>query len=101
MGAAYGSYARAKLARLGSLPPDVMPTLREAGRLAIDLDLLGRRLDVAQAMKRPRRAELRRLRAEARKTRGQLLALERRLEEVAGDHRNGHDLAAALRERRG
>jgi hypothetical protein len=40
-------------------------------------------------MRRPRRAELRRLGSEARKLRVQLLLLERRLEELAGNG-DGH-----------
>jgi hypothetical protein len=102
-GWAYSAYARAKLARLGPLPRDAMPTLREAARVAIELELLGHRQDALRAMRRPRRAELRRLGSEARKMRVQLLLLERRLEEVAANG-NGHakalspaDLLASVR----
>ena len=43
-GAAYGEYCRCKLARLGLLPFDLMPTLREAALIATyDLPKLKRR----------------------------------------------------------
>jgi hypothetical protein len=79
----YRSYVKAKLASLGSLPLDAHPTLREWGRVAVELDLLGQRLDHARALKKPRKIELHRLGSEARKLRVQLLMLERRLDERA------------------
>jgi hypothetical protein len=72
----YGRHVRAKLARLGALPIDAEPVLREWGLLVVDLSPAG------DLTKRERRL--------ARK---QLIALERRLEAMArgsGDGRNGH-----------
>jgi hypothetical protein len=71
-----------------------MPILREAGRLVVELDRLSELREHIINSKSPRRTEVRRLGAEARKTRVQLLLLERRLDELAG--KNGHDLGAAL-----
>ena len=83
VGAAYRLIVQAKLARLGTLPADARPVLREWGRLACELELLGERLDAVRALKQPRRAELRRLQSESRKCRVQLLMYERRLDELA------------------
>ncbi len=86
----------AKLARLGPLPADARPVLKEWGRVVVELELLGHRLEAVRAMQRPRRIELRRLGSEARKLRVQLLMYERRLDELAPAH-NGHgDLARRL-----
>jgi hypothetical protein len=82
-GAAYREVVRAKLERLGTLPKDARPVLREWGRLAVELDRLGQRLDYVRSMKQPRKAELRRLQSESRKCRVQLLMYERRLDELA------------------
>src|SRR5258708_5880432 len=79
----YREIIEAKLARLGTLPADARPVLREWGRLACELELLGERLDAMRAMKQPRKAELRRLQSESRKCRVQLLMYERRLDELA------------------
>jgi hypothetical protein len=88
-GQAYRDYTLSTLARMGPLPRSAMPILREAGRLTVELDRLATAKEAALSSKRPRRAEIRRLGAETRKSRVQLLMLERRLEEVAGE-RNGH-----------
>jgi len=63
-GAAYGEVCRAKLQRLGALPKDAMPLLREFGRLTVELDRISRRRDEIFAFKKPRKAELRRLGSE-------------------------------------
>jgi len=39
VGAAYRLIVQAKLARLGTLPADARPVLRDSGRLAVELDL--------------------------------------------------------------
>ena len=84
-GAAYGTYVRAKLERLGPLPDDARPLLREAGRLVIDLDRLRRDLEAAVARKH--RSEARRIDRRLVPMRTQLLTLEARLEELArGNH---------------
>jgi len=95
-GAAYREVVRAKLERLGTLPKDARPVLREWGRIAVELDLLGRRLDAQRALKRPRKLELRRLGSESRKLRIQMLLMERRLDDLAAARGNGHDLARHL-----
>lgn len=96
-GAAYGRYCRAVIARLGPLPDDARPTLREAGRLTLYLDHLAAELEARRAAKRPRSKDLRRLERDQRKARVQLLMFERRLEEIAG-HRKAPDLARAIQE---
>jgi len=85
-GAAYGSYCRAKLARLGPLGKDAMPILRECGIVTIDLARV--RADLEAARDKPnRRRQVRQLQRTSASLRGQLLALERRLEELANGHR--------------
>ena len=79
----YGDYCRALLARLGPLPAAASATLREAGKLVVDLDAIGRELD--RARKRRQRKDMARLRRQMTPMRTQLLTLERRLEELAAD----------------
>jgi len=87
-GAAYRAYCGAIMARLGKLPPSAAPILREAGRLAVDLDAIGRELDAARKRKGPAaRKEVARLRRQATPMRTQLLKLEERLETLATDQR--------------
>jgi len=94
----YREIIEAKLQRLGTLPADARVVLREWGRVSMDLDLLGQRLDAVRSMKQPRRAELQRLRSESRKLRVQLLMLERRLDELAAMTPAHPDLAKQLAE---
>lgn len=101
-GYAYRRYCQHWLAR--ALPPEALPTLREAGLANLDLARL--RGDLEQLGARTgggvRRKEARRLRAEIRKARIQLVLLERRLEKLAS--RNGHrtpTLAEVIRQRQG
>ena len=82
-GREYTRYCRALLATLGALPDSAMPTLREAGRLAVDLNAAGYELDAARRANR--RKDVARLRRQLTSMRGQFLTLERRLEELAGD----------------
>ncbi len=97
-GAAYGAYCRAKLKRLGPLPKDALPTLREAGVVVIELERLHRD---AQSPRRTR-LDRRRLRRETGILRSQLMTLERRLEEIAKSdgHSKGYDLVAELARQR-
>ena len=93
-GAAYRVYCQSMLARLGKLPTSAWPTLREAGRLTIELGAMGEELEAARA--RRRRRDVARLRRAMIPARTQLLNMERRLEELAS--RNGHsDPLAAVR----
>lgn len=82
-GRAYRAHLAALIARLGQLPADAAPTLREAGRAAVELERLGQDLETARARHRQRDA------ARARRAqfmlREQLVRLERRLEELAKD----------------
>ena len=64
-GAAYRLYCQSKLARLGPLPPDALPLLREAGRITVELDLIGRRRDMIRSFTKPRKQELHRLGSES------------------------------------
>lgn len=54
-GAAYGAYCRAKLARLGELPADALPTLREAGVVTVELIRLHRDGENPRLSRRDRR----------------------------------------------
>ena len=115
-GAAYGRYARAKLARLGSLSADAAPWLREAGLLTLDLGRLHEEGEaVRQALtsgagRRARdraRVQMRQLERRAARLRGQLADAEARLEALAGERKPTPDeqldrvheaMAAARRE---
>jgi hypothetical protein len=81
-GFAFGAYVRAKLRRLGALPDDARPLLREAGRLMLDLERLREEQD--QALKRRRLTVARRIDRRLVPLRTQFLAIEARLEELAG-----------------
>ncbi len=89
-GYAYRAYCQAKLQRLGALPWDARPLLREAGRIVVELEALGWRRDELLAWRRAPKAELRRLGSEARKLRVQLLLLEARLDAIAAGGRGAH-----------
>jgi hypothetical protein len=91
----YREIVAAKLARLGTLPRDSWPTLREWGRVSMELEQLGERLDAMRALKQPRRVEVRRLQSESRKLRVQLLMLERRLDDMAAASPAPHEALAA------
>jgi hypothetical protein len=93
----YREYVEAKMERLGQLPKDARPVLREWGRVAVELDLIGQRLDTVRGFAKPRRAEVQRLRSESRKLRVQLLMLERRLDELALSNAPHPDIAAQYR----
>jgi hypothetical protein len=83
-GAAYGTYCRAKLDRLGPLPKDAMPTLREAGLVILELSRIHRESEAPRLRRRDRA----RLRRQAVILRSQLVQLEKRLEELAQDGRH-------------
>lgn len=59
-GYAYRVYLTALVARLGSLPKAAGPTLREVGRLVVELEAMGRELEAARG--RSRRRDVGRLR---------------------------------------
>ena len=80
-GHVYRRYLSALLERLGSLPDDAFPTLREAGRAVVELEHLGEDLERARARRRVR--EARSARRQQFALREQLTRLERRLEELA------------------
>ena len=81
-GWAYGQYCRGLLARLGPLPNDARPTLREAGLVVVDLIRARENLERIQ---KPRfRDAKRRYAREILHLRHTLLLLERRLEQRMG-----------------
>ncbi len=81
-GWAYGQYCRGLLARLGPLPNDARPTLREAGLVVVDLIRARENLERIQ---KPRfREAKRRYAREILHLRHTLLLLERRLEQRMG-----------------
>lgn len=86
----YRAYVEAKRSALPALPVAANPLLREAALANLDLTRLRMDLERLRARRGPgaRRAEERRLRSEIRKTRVQLLILERQLGTFA--HSNGH-----------
>lgn len=103
-GYAYGRYARAKVARLGPLPADAAPWLKEAALLTIRLDRLhteeqevraALRNGAGRRAREQARATQARLERRAARLRASLDAAERRLEALAS--RDGHgDLHALL-----
>lgn len=87
-GATYRRYLGAILARLGPLGPEATPTLRSVGVLAVELEVMGRELEELRTVRgRSWRREVARLRRAMIPARTQLITLERRLEELAGDRR--------------
>ena len=105
-GAVYRAYCRAKIARLGALPPDARPWLKAAGLLVLDLDRLGAEAEAIRAVlsncagRRARdraRVQLRQLERRAARLRASLEGAERRIEELAGERRQP-DLARAIAE---
>ena len=97
-GAAYRTYLQAKLSRLGPLPPDARPLLRQAGLLVLDLARL--RVELEAAVARKRRSDARRIDWRLVSMRTQLLTLKERLEELAKNGR-GQDIARLQRGRAG
>lgn len=92
----YRAHVCAILARLGDLPADARPTLREAGRLAVELEHLAGELETARS--RRRQGEMRRVRRQQFAMREQLTRLERRLEELAaGRHGTSNPLGDVQR----
>jgi hypothetical protein len=78
-GAAYGRYSRAWVARFaGSLPEDLRPLVRLAGRLTVEIAALERDWDKAQA--RRRLTEARRIRRQLIGSRHQFLKAQAQLE---------------------
>lgn len=96
-GHAYRVYLTGILVRLGPLPKDAAPTLREVGRLTIELDAMGRELEAARG--RSRRRDVARLRRQMVPMRTQLLTLERRLEERAASRPRSTSFADVVRAR--
>jgi len=91
-GRAYSAYCRGKLARYGktTCPPDVRPTLREAGKVNAELERLSLLEEVVRA-KRNRKTEGRRLRREISLLRLTFNRLDERLDLLLGNG-DGKDL---------
>lgn len=83
----YGRYLRGILARLGPMPKDARPILREAGLTMIDLMRCRQELETARA--RNRRKDIRRCQRELAQLRYTLMHLERRLEARVGKTEEG------------
>lgn len=77
----YREYCLAIQKQYGPLPDVALPTLREAGRAAVELERLGADLEAARARRRLREAN--RVRRQQFALREQLQRLERRLEELS------------------
>jgi len=80
-GRLYCHYVLSVLARLGSLPPFAEPTLKEAGRIVVQLEHLAQELEAAEARKR--RRDISRCRKHQFMLREQLSRLETKLEAIA------------------
>ncbi len=92
----YRAYCLAIQAQWGPLPPVALPTLREAGRAAVELERLG--FDLETARGRHRRQDAARIRRHQFMFREQLGRLERRLEEFAVTRAGQADPLAAVRQ---
>ena len=88
----YRAYTTAILARLGPLSADGMVTLREAGRVVVELELLSEDLE---AVRKDRRAA-ERIRRRQFALREQLGRLEGRLESLTAQRRPAADPVAAV-----
>lgn len=89
-GVRYRETCLALLHRVGLVgpPPDaVLPSLREVGRLTLDLDRLQEMEAAEQCSKEPRQQVLRGLRSEQRRTRSQLRTHERIVLAIAAEIR--------------
>ena len=87
-GAAYGRYGRAWAARFGgTLPEDVRPVVRLAGRLMVEIAALERDWDRAQS--RRRLTEARRIRRQLIGSRHQFLKAQAQLEARAASQVTG------------
>jgi hypothetical protein len=90
----YKAILRAKIESLGPLPPDARVTLREYGRLVLDMQRLHEEQD--RAVKRGRVTVARRIDKRLTPMRTQLVALELRLEALAGRRVDADPVAELL-----
>lgn len=79
-GATYGRFLRGVLKRLGPLPEDAIPTLKELGRLTVDLDRLHDELQAALAKQDGKAA--RAIRSQRNQAQKQLRGLQRSVERM-------------------
>lgn len=91
----YRGYCVAIQAQWGPLPAVALPTLREAGRAAVELERLGHDLELARG--RNQRRDAARIRRQQFMLREQLGRLERRLEELSVSNKRGADPLADVR----
>ncbi len=94
-GVDYRVYVTAIIERLGRLPTAAFPTLREAGIVNGELERLHAEAEDLQERPR-RRRDLQRVQRRRIALRSQLVALERRLEELAAPNGHGQDLASLV-----
>ncbi len=80
----YGTYCRGVLDRLGPLPKDARPILREAGLVSIDLMRARRELEKLRLRPRKNQKAIQRHAKEIHHLRLVLMHLERRLEAKVG-----------------
>ena len=92
----YRTYCLAMQAQWGPLPAVALPTLREAGRVAVELERLG--LDLETARGRHRRQDAARIRRHQFMFREQLGRLERRIEALAVTRAGQSDPLTAVRQ---
>ncbi len=98
-GRLYTSYLRAILDRLGPLPKSADPTLRDVGRLVVELEGMG--LELAAAKSSPkRRMDVNRLRRQMVAMQKNLLKLELRLEDLASKDTQVSSLTEYIRAKR-
>jgi hypothetical protein len=93
-GALYGRFLRGVLQRLGPLPADATPTLKELGRLVVDLDRLDK--DLQAALAKPDSKEARAIRSQRYQAHKQLRSLSRSVERMVLGGPRKLDLAQRL-----
>lgn len=89
----YRAYCLAIQSQWGPLPAAALPTLREAGRISVELERLG--TDLEQARGRNRRRDASRIRRQQTSLRSQLVTFERRIEELAAQRPRAASFSAA------
>ena len=94
IGRMYTELVRDKQAELGMLPRSARPILREWARVVIELDRNS--IEMQKPSVRKRGTDLRRLKRETRVLRLTMLTLDKRLQQLAGLHKEAADSLAEL-----
>ena len=95
VGRLYAADCRAIVARY-RVGPEGRHWVKEHGRVAVELDRVGSDIERLYLRPNPKLRDLRRLKREQRILRTQLLALERRLEELSRHNASSTELADLL-----